>query len=245
MSLLRFHEIDALPLAFDLDASKTIHRAVYGFSSLARLLLLKPNEFASFLRKPCEIASETLASVSANKKVSNLLDTYGRTKFGFARVEDKNNVGGLVGLPEVLGLYETGAISSDLAVKQVGSKLVSTEGGTSIRKALKLMFERRYRRMFISGGKEFVSDRAMIGHVFSPAVLSAIAHGTDDVLAAPISEVDKMVAKEVRPDAKLAEAARALKAEKAGQCLVYDGAVVTPWDLVMKPYAGKALNIKA
>ncbi len=245
MSLLRFHEIDALPLAFEPGSSRTKDRqkAVYGFSSLARLMLLKPKDIASFLKKPCEVASEPIASVSADRDMSSLLDTYARTRFGFARVEDKKKVGALAGLTDLLELYETGGLATELNAVDVGTPIVSVKADTPLRNALQMMFEKRHRRIFISGGREFVSDRTIIDHIFSPGILSAMANRGDDVLNIPVSSVGMLSAKEVEEDTPLADAAKELRAQHAGQCLVFDGHVVTPWDIVMKPWNQGALKL--
>ena len=245
MSLLRFHEIDALPLSFDLHAGRRRKvRAVYGYSSLARLVLMKPEEFGRFLREPCEAVSESLAVVSETASLARLLDTFAETRFGFARVEGGRGVGAMVGLPEVLGLHETGAIVSDLHLDDVGSPIVSVSGDTPLRKALGLMFEKRHRRLFVDGQREFVSDRRIIEHIFSPAVLAESALHNSDVLGIPVSAVGKMVARDVELNISMKDAAALLKSGKPGQCLVFDGTVVTPWDVVMKPWKAKKLKIR-
>lgn len=243
ISLLRFHEIDALPLSF--GAGTKQQRAVFGFSTLAGLVWLEPKELGPFLKQPCEAASEPLATVSASRGLATLLNTFARTRFGFARVEDRRNVGALASLSDVLSLYETGAIETGLVVEDVGSPILAVPGDTSIKEALDLMFERRYRRLFVSGGKKFVSDREITGHIFSPAVLKKIMRDGKDVLEAPISTLEEMNAKEVPPGTALKEAAGMLKADRAGQCLVLDGMVATPWDIVMKPWKVGALKLKA
>lgn len=246
MSLLRFHEIDALPLSLDTEEEgHGSQRAVFGFSSLARLLMLKPEQFGAFLKQPCESASELLATLGSGRGLSALLETFAKTRFGFAKVEDGKDIGALVGLSDVLGLYETGAIASDLVVKDVGSRILSMPDYTTLNEALAAMFERRYRRVFLSGKRAFVSDRAMIGHVFSPAVLKTILQGSKNILEEPISAVHGMSAREVKPGTPLKEAARILHEEKAGQCLIFGETVVTPWDVVMKPWGAKALRLGA
>ncbi len=49
-----------------------------------------------------------------------------------------------------------------------------------------------------------------------------------DVLGAPISVLEKTAARKVEREAPLKEAARALRDEKAGRCLVFEGMVVAP-----------------
>jgi CBS domain-containing protein len=245
MSLLRFQEIDALPLSF--EPGERRQRAVFGSSSLARLILVRPEQLGSFLERPCTDASEPIATVRATQDLATLLETFAETRFGFARVEERTGVGALASLTDVMELYETGAIATGLTVKDVGTPIFSMPGEASLRKALQEMFRKRFRRVFVSGSRRFISDREMIGHVFSPGVLGAILQkreGPKEVLEIPVSEVKRVTAKEVRPETPLKEAARALRSERRGQCLVFDHTVVTPWDVVMKPWVAGELELE-
>ena len=245
MSLLRFHEIDALLLAK--EAGKKQPRAVGGYSTLARLMLVGPEKLGSFLEQPCETASQPVPTLRADQSLSSLLETFAKTRIGFARVEGKRNVGVLASLSDVLELYETGAIAADLTVEEVGSIRSSMPGGTTMKKALEEMFKKKHRRMFVSGGKEFISDRGIIGRIFGAAVLGKMLHGRAarvEALDIPISSVDKMIPKEVAPNTSLMEAARTLAAGRGGQCLVFGRMVATPWDIVMKPWIAGALKLK-
>lgn len=243
MSLLRFQEIDAVPISFE---GKERPRAVFGSSSLARLLLVKPDRLGKFLEETCADVSEPLVTVRATEGLARLLDTFAETRFGFARVEERGGVGALAVLWDILELYETGAIAADLTVRDVGTPIFSMPGGASLRKALQEMFRKRFRRVFVSGSRGYVSDREMISHVFSPAVLGAVLRGkgSKEVLDVTVAEVERVTAREVSPETTLEEAARALRADRRGQCLVFDGTVVTPWDLVMKPWIAGALRFR-
>jgi CBS domain-containing protein len=244
MSLLRFHEIDALPLSFEPGEKR--QRAVFGSSSLARLILVGPEQLGSFLGRPCADASEPLATVRATQDLATLLETFAKTRYGFARVEERTGVGALASLTDVLELYETGVVTTSLSVKDVGTPISSMPSDTSLRKALQEMFRKRFRRVFVSGSRGFVSDREMIGHVFSPGVLGQILQrrkGPKEVLEITVSEVKRVMAKEVPPGTTLRKAARALRAESRGQCLVFDHMVVTPWDVVMKPWMAGELEL--
>ncbi len=242
LSLLRFHEIDALPLSFD-SAKK--NRAVTGFSSLARLTRLNRKGLPKFLSQPCEQASEPLASVGADRSLSVLLDKFVRTRFGFAKVEDKKKVGTLASLWDLLGLYETGQFETDLSVEDVASPIFSLSRETSARQALKEMFDRSCRRIFITGSRRFVWDRGIIERLFSPEALGKTAEDpSKDFLGIPLSEFEMMAPGEVKPSAKLRDAAHLLKLEP-GHCLISDGKVVTPWDVVMNPWKASALKLSA
>ena len=243
MALLRFHEIDALPLSFDAKGKEGKVRAVFGYSSLARLVLLDPKAVRGYLTRPCQEASDPLGVVTARSSLSRLLDTFAETRFGFARIESRRGAGALVGLSDVLGLFGTGVVSSDLLLYDVGSPILSLPEDTTLRKALATMFEKRHRRVFFPGGREFISDRGVIGYLFSPEVLGALAKDTGDFLDVPISKIERATAKESDPGVPLADAASELRSERAGQCLVFDHKVVTPWDVVMKPWEAKKLKV--
>ena len=238
LSLLRFHEIDALPLSFD---AETKHRAIFGFSCLARLMKPGPRGLPGFLEEPCEKASEPIATIQATRTLASLLDRFAKTQFGFARVEEKSGVGALVGLSEILGLFSEGVLETELEVKDVASPIFSVPGSTPVKEVLSEMFGKRFRRVFISGTREFVWDRSIIDQVFSPAVLGTVTKDSGAILGAPISEFRTTAALDVSPDATLKDAAGALTADK-GQCLAFKGMLVTPWDVVIKPWQARALK---
>ena len=52
LSLLRFHEIDALPIGFNSRKKKKL--AVFGYSCLSKLLDTEPKNYGKFLETPCE-----------------------------------------------------------------------------------------------------------------------------------------------------------------------------------------------
>jgi hypothetical protein len=239
LPLLRFHEIDALPLTFD---SRVKNRGLFGFTCLARILSLGPGGFSGFLNQACEDVSEPFATVQAGSAISRLLDTFLKTRFGFARVVEKNGVGALVTLDDALGLYE-GSVKSSLAVSRVASTIFDVTGGTTLRRVLQEMFSRRIRRVFVSGKSGFVWDRSIIEYLFSPSVLANAARDPlADPLETPVARLGSTRAMEIRAETPLREAASMLRAER-GQCLVFDGKVVTPWDVLLKPWKAGRLRV--
>lgn len=241
LPLLRFHEIDALPLSFE---SKGKPKGISGYSCLARVRSMGPHQFASFLKMPCEQASKPLVTIRADQSLSVLLNTFLREHFGFARIEESRGVGALLTLSDVLGLYETDVIDTKLSLADVSSPAFSMPNESSLKEGLEEMFKRGYRRIFVDGTHEFVWDRGIIEHIFSPAVLTEVVGASaKDIRSMPMSEVGHTAAEAVDPSMKLDEAAHKLNAER-GQCLVFDGKVVTPWDVVMKPWKSRALKIR-
>jgi len=241
LPLLRFHEIDVLPLSFDAVRRQ---KGVFGFSCLARLIKVRPEGIGSFLRRPCEVVSEPLTTIRADRSLSSLLNVFLRRRFGFARVLESRGVGALLTLTDVLGLYEGGTLRSSLTLEDVGSAAFSMPGESTVREVLVEMFERRIRRVFVSGTNEFVWDRNIIEHLFSPAVLARVAlRESEDILEIPISGIGARTAKDVEGRLPIREAAALLEVEP-GQCLVFNEKVVTPWDVVMKPWKERELKIR-
>lgn len=239
LSLLRFQEIDALPLSFDSGGKS---RAVMGSSCLAKLMQIDRRALPKFLKQPCEEASRPIATVRTDVSLRVLLDKFQQTHFGFARVEEKKRVGALVGLWDLLGLYETGHFESDLVIGDVASPIFSLPGETTVKEALRQMFDRKCRRVFVSGTDGFVWDRAIIQRLFSPETLSEAAGDSGlDLLGMPLSEFESVTPVREKAEMSLKDAARVLR-EGRGKCLVTGGSVVTPWDVVMKPWRARALR---
>jgi hypothetical protein len=242
LPLLHFHEIDVLPLSFDDERRQ---KGVSGFSCLATLMKVRPEEVSSFLKQPCEVVSKPLATIRADWPLSSLLDVFLRRRFGFARVVERKGAGALLTLPDVLGLYQDGTLRSALTLEDVGSTAFSVPGESTIKEVLVEMFGRGIRRVFISETHEFVWDRSIIERLFSPAVLARAARReSENILEIPISEMRATTAKEAEGRMQLREAAALLKVEP-GQCLVFSGKVVTPWDIVMKPWKERELKIRS
>ena len=242
VSLLGFHEIDVLPLESE---SGVIRRGILGFSTLSRLMALGLETFASFLEKPCGGVAEELPAVGVDDPLEELLDTFMRRMFGFAVVHGGDGTSGLLGLTDVLSLYERGMIGTDLVAEDVATPMFSMPADTTLRQAVRAMFEHRHRRIFVydsGGAAAFISDRDVIRHMFNPAALSGMAGGSGDVLDLPIGEMESRKPKKVASGTPLKALALALVSDR-GQSFLSDGGVITPWDIVMKPWAKNALRI--
>jgi hypothetical protein len=240
VSMLRFQQIDGLPLVIDVTAARP--RALHGYSLLKRLLALGQGGFWKFIERPCEDAAQSIGTVGADENLERLFDVFLKERFGFAWISDTERSGVPVSLADVLELYKTGTIESDLQVKDVASPVFALPGMTPLRKALLFMFSHRFRRVFLSAGGAFISDRSIISHLFSPAVLHDLAANPDSLLEMPIAEIEKSRPRRVPGRTTLKAAANTLGGD-IGQCLTSRGTVITPWDIIMKPWVAKKLKI--
>ncbi len=240
LSLLRFHEIDALPISFEPRQKKRF--AVFGYSCLSKLIETEPSDYGKFLQTPCKKSALELSTVDVESELESLLRVFEKTKFGFAWIGSER-LGGLANLRDLLSLYGDGVISTKLKVKDVASPIFSSPKDTAIETVLKQMFEHRFRRVFVSGEKKLVTDRRIISHVFSAARLDAATKDPETLLDGKLSDLDLLKPVPTTNDTSLKDAALALK-NSADDCLVCKGGVVTPWDLVMKPLVQKKLILK-
>ena len=240
VSMLRFQQIDGLPLVIDVAAARP--RALHGYSLLKRLLALGQGGFWKFIERPCEDAAQSIGVVGADESLERLLEVFLKERFGFAWISDTDRTGVPVSLADVLELYKTGRIESELQVKDVSSPVFALPGMTPLRKALLFMFSHRFRRVFLSAGGSFVSDRSIISHLFSPSTLHELAANPNSLLEMAIAEIEKSKPRRVPGRTALRAAANALRGD-VGQCLTSRGTVITPWDIVMKPWIAKKLKI--
>lgn len=166
------------------------------------------------MKQPCKVVSEPLTTIRADKTLSGLLDAFLRKRFGFACVVESKGAGAPLTLPDVLGLYQDGMLRSSLSLEDVSSVTFSMPSESITREVLVEMFNRRIRRVFISGTRKFVWDRSVIEHLFSPAVIARVAQlELQDILETPISAIGTTTAKEVVGRMQIREAAASLKAE--------------------------------
>jgi hypothetical protein len=241
LSLLRYHEVDALPLSLSSDLPG---RALSGYSCLTRLLALAPHGLDNFLEEPCGSACEPLTTIGAEEDVASILDEFQRTRFCYAEANAGGGRTALFGLFDFLDLYEQGVFGTRLGLGDVASPIVSMEGAESLRSALGVMFGRRHRRVFLTGTANYIWDYSILEHLVSPkALIPRADQPLSNVLEAPISEIEPAVAVRVSDGLSLKDAARGLKKGR-GTCLTFGDSVVTPWDVVMKPWMSGALEIR-
>jgi CBS domain-containing protein len=240
LSLLRFHEIDALPIGFKSGESKRL--AIFGYSCLSTLLETAAKDYGKFLEMPCENSTLELSTIDVEKELEDLLGVFRKTKFGFAWVES-SGLAGFASLRDLLELYDSRIIDTKLTARDVASSVFSLPKNTKIKPVLQQMFKRRIRRIFISGDKKFVSDRRIISYVFSASRLSAVAKKPETLLDAKLGDLDLIKPIQVSGHASLRDAAISMK-NSTDNCLVCSSGVITPWDLVMKPLIQGKLVIK-
>jgi CBS domain-containing protein len=241
VSLLRFHQIDALPIGFKPGQKKKL--AVFGYSCFSKLLETNPRDYGKFLELPCEVAALELSTVDVDASIEELLAVFRKTKFGFAWVESER-LGGFASLRDLLQLYEKDLISTKMTVGQVASPIFSLPSETDLRQVIQEMFNHKFRRIFVSGEKSLITDRRILSYVFSTSRLKETSQKPRSLLDVKLGDLEKMEPLPVKAKSAIKSGALSMK-DASEDCLVCEEGVITPWDLVMKPLIQGNLQINS
>jgi hypothetical protein len=241
---LRMKDMDAVPI---MSRESNGHRAVLDRSSLNQLVKLGPRAFGDLLKAPCERVADELPVVGLDDEVESLLDAFFKRNLGLALVHEASpgkDRSSLISLVEFLDLYETGVISTGMTVGHVSTPIFSLPRDTPLGSALQAMLGQNYGPVFVEGEEGYLSDRGLINHILSPAVLAELGNGgANDILSTSIDRLKRSLPLKVPARTELKDAAFRLGRER-GRCLVSsDDRVVTPWDLVMKPWEAGGLKV--
>lgn len=145
-----------------------------------------------------------------------------------------------IGLDEFLPLYVEGLLSTDLRVSEVASPIFRVAPHTTVGEALEHMFQRGIRRLFLDE-RLFVSDRSIVRFIFSPEILMELRDSPGRLMGHTLAGVGPIEATESSGEMSVAEASGLIKPGTM-DCIVCQEGVVTPWDLVVKPWIQRRLR---
>ncbi len=241
LKLLRSHHIDALPVT-QRETKKV--RFISGYSCLNELVHTIPSDYGKFLGHSCNDVSLELPTVSANEGIGALLQVYSRTQFGFAWVETGDaQLGAFIRLGDLISLYGSGTFRTELTIESVASRdIFSLEEDTNLKSAIEEMIKRKKRRVFLTRNQKVISDRQIIACLFSEPRLSTILADYSKLLDGKLKDVPAEVPTRLKPHLTVNEAAPLLL-DGPGVALC-DVGLITPWDLIIKPWERNELSIK-
>lgn len=245
LSLLGFHDIDAMTIWFGKNTDWTKRYVVYGYSSILALLRTEPKDYGSLLEQPCEAVAVEPAIISETADLENLLDLFFKRRFGFAYVERTggNQLGGFANLRDLIALYEKSIIKTDLLVGDVASHpVVSMPGDSSLKDVLDRMVRKNVRHILVSGTQNnMISDRDIISHISSAYRQEAFHQDPSRLLDGKLHDLKNTNPTSVELHLPVDQAAKIVY--QNGGCLICGEGIVTPWDLVIKPWIQKKLLI--
>jgi len=216
-----------------------------GYSVLDAILKTDPKDFMKLLWRPCQNFASWIGSIKYIDSLDNLLRVIDATKFGDIAVEESGDSPALVTLQEILSLFRNNTIKSIRIVSSIGTEMIEISPDSHLMDALRMMFQMRIRRLFLTGERKravsrFVSSRHIIRFLFSPERLEIVKRNPELWTDAKLSEIEISNAKNISDEHVINQAAREI-GDRVDDCLVCERSkkVVTRWDIVMKPWKAK------
>jgi len=214
-----------------------------GYGLLGALLRTDPKDYYKFLFERIERVSLPIRCVDADSALSRVFEVMSETELGWLLVREDERYA-IVSLADLLPLYAKNILATDLHLGDVAtSPVISMAAGTRLDDALRELLKRRIRRVFLSRTSRFVSDREILEHIFSPERLKVVRESPKKMLQSRLAEVGQASATRATADLQVTRVARTFDATSGAHCFITGKGLVTPWDLVMKPWNMGRLNI--
>ena len=235
-------QADVLPVLIEgeAEAGKS-RRGISGYSLISRLVENGRSNIQKFLSEPCINSSLILGEVSDSDDLQSVLHTFETTSLGYVIVngDSKLNQGSILSIRDLLRLYVDGFFSCELNVDQVASSpIFQIDRRETLFRILSEMMRRKVRRVGIyDSNSEFISDSDILKVVFAQAPVAQMGSASwiSEQLKKPLTEVKLDPTPWLEKREGVEFAARVLLRSPKGfaQC---EAGIVTPWDLVVKPW---------
>ena len=218
------------------------------YAVLDAILRIEPKNYMDLARTKCQDIAVWISSVSYKESLDDLMKALERNGFGSAMVEsiESDTAPSLVTLQDIVLLYRTHVLKSELRVSDVSSKKYSITSDSSLTDALNLMLEKDVRRIFLSEETlRFVSARDIFKFLFSPSRLRVLEKSPESWLDERLSNIpSNNVAKPVPDDNTINQVSKEI-GDGVDDCFICKTSqeVVSRWDIVMKPWQVNSLEV--
>lgn len=215
-----------------------------GYSVVSKLVDTKPSDYGAFLVSPCLLYCLSAGTVYKESDIISLFHVFESTTFGFSMIHDETNrIIGKISVSDLLPMYESGFLSSNLLVEDVASgPIFSMSKGSQVIDCLREMESRKYRKVRITGTSKVVSDRLIFSRVFDEKRLQRITKTPQHLLDETLEDLVPVQGTWISGKKTISEAAKLLTKTDQGFLLVDEG-IITPWDLIIKPWRMGSLKV--
>ena len=227
-------------------------RAISGYSIISRLVETDPKDYEGFLSAPCRRVALTIGTVSYERDdIQSLLHVFESSTFGYASVESssssRSKMGGIILIRDLLPLFNEGILKSDLVVSDVAtSQVFGMPRDSSVKSILKEMLNRKFRRVLMKRGEksELVTEKEIMRYLFGEGKGRYDSSRLEELMKGKLDgeEASFLSVARVHGGAPLREAANVISKSK-GHCALSDAGIITPWDLIIKPWRLGQLSI--
>lgn len=217
---------------------------ISGYSIISKLLESQPSNYARLLDSSCVDTALAVGTVSDESDLLSLLHVYESTTFGVALIHDSDGeIVGKLSVKELCKLYQRDVLSADLVADEVASfPVFALQKQTELIQTLKEMENRKFRRVQVSGSQLIVSDKQILSHIFEERRLGIMLKTPESLLEGTLEDIKSIPSSVIDGKSKIRDAARLL-ADENHDCLSTAHGIVTPWDLIIKPWRQGALRV--
>lgn len=165
--------------------------------------------------------------------LSKAINIFKQTCFAFIPITKSGLVVASLSIRDVLPIIARS--TPRVSLKDISSPLVLLSNKTNLKAALGIMFEKKIRNMIVRVDNDYciANDRNILEFLFSENGRKLVGTNNGGVQAVEIDLIDTVPAIKVKENITLSQAAELLMGVDT-PCLLLEGSIVTPWDIVMK-----------
>lgn len=232
--ILGFRHVDFLPV---LRAGKVTGR-IHGKEIVKVLREIRDLGFQkSSEGKIDSIVQIRIGLLGVRDSLRSILDAMLRNGVGHACVVEDQRLVATVSLRDIIRLVTSLNVRTGVRVIDLANPTISLPSNATVSKLLDQMILKNVRRIVIQGdGQKVVDDRSVVEYAFSSEGIMLLKDRPDEFFKLPLSNLSLREASSIDGEADIAEAWNAILKSPA-ECLLVNGKIVTPWDLVIRLYS--------
>ena len=170
--------------------------------------------------------------------LQSILDTMRQTRCGNVCIVQDGELTATVSLRDIVRYATSLTTQTNIEVFQLANTAVSMRSNATVAETLDLMISKRIRRILVqdSGLQKVVDDRVLVEYAFSHMRFTTLKDNPDDFWNLSLAGLPSLDIVSIDGKADVAEAWKAMYTSPA-QCLLVDGRILTPWDVVIRLHA--------
>jgi len=229
--LLGFRYVDFVPV---MRAAK-LAGSISGIEVLNSLRVARHSGFRHLLRAKIGDISRPAGIVGPRDSLQSVLTVMFERRLGHACIVQDGELTVTIGLKDVIRWAASAYTETGVQVSKLANPTISLPLTATMSEALDLMMERQVRRLLVAGGglQRIVDDRAVVEYAFGHEGILTLRDKPDDFWKHPIGDLPLRDVWSIDCRADVAEAWRIIYNSPA-ECLLVDGKILTPWDVVIR-----------
>jgi CBS domain-containing protein len=229
--LLAFRYVDFIPVVRPAKLAGSIG----GLEVLNVLRVARRSGFRHLLQAKIAHISRPAGMVAPRDSLQSLLTVMLGRRLGHACIVQDGELTATIGLRDVVRWASSAYTETGVEVSKLANPTISLPSTATLSEMLDLMMERRVRRMLVRGeglGK-VADDRVVVEYAFGHEGILTLRDRPDDFWNHPMGDLPLRDVWSIDGRADVAEAWRMMYNSPA-ECLLVDGKILTPWDVVIR-----------